>query len=370
MKICLVSPFDIWEATGRRLINIGTFLHERGHEVTLIASKRLKEGSHQSIPFELIEVPPRTGMKRINTLLSSIPKLATMIRRDFDLVHGSKTVPYASLPALIAARLKSKKMVVDWDDWEGNAGLGRFMPPIIRNIHTVYEQRIPFHADGTIVDALFLRTLLRRKNYEKPIAYLPNGVNLDSYRHVKKTRLPRNSVAIVGTLSTTSELTYILPAVASALKKVDLNLLVIGDGERRPEFERLAEKLCIGKQVNFLGWLPEGEKKSVLKSCDIALMPMTDCIQNRARTPVKLPEYMALGCAVIANDVGDIKPTLGEAGFLIGQSESSLADAIVTLLNDSVLRKNLKKHAERRAELFDWKHLMESVEPFYEEVLG
>jgi glycosyltransferase involved in cell wall biosynthesis len=66
-------------------------------------------------------------------------------------VHSIKTIPYATLPSFVASKLKHKKIVLDWDDWEGKKGLGRFMPFPFGEIHTVFERWIPYNVDGVIV---------------------------------------------------------------------------------------------------------------------------------------------------------------------------------------------------------------------------
>jgi len=370
MKICLVNPFGVREGTGIRLSNIGRVLYEKGHEVTLLSTGYSGE-KNVDVPFEsIIYRFPGVKNKRVSCVLSSFPKLARLLKQDFEIIHSIKAIPYATLPSFIAARLRSKKIVLDWDDWEGKEGLGRYMPFPLNEIHTLFERWIPYKVDGVIVGANFLKNYLRKTGFKKPIGYLPNGINLKEFEKVKKIKLPQNSVVIVGNLSGISDLPYVLRSVAIALRKVDLNLLVIGDGNRRKEFEKLAKSLGIEKNVKFLGWVKEEKKKRILRSSHIALMPMVDNIQNRSRSPMKLTEYMALGCAIIANNLENVKAILDGAGLLIGQTERELANAIIYLLNNDKLRKTLKKRAKKRAKLFDWKVLVEKIEPFYYSVLS
>ena len=369
MKICLVDPLSLFEGTGIRLTNIGKVLYKLGHEVILLSTARPNQKCPE-VPFEIITLPPSFKNKRISYVLSSFPKFFHLIKEDFDIVHSIKAIPYATLPSLIASRIKSKKVVLDWDDWEGKEGLGRFMPFPIKEIHTLFERWVPYRVDGVIVGTNFLKNYLKSKNFKKPIGYLPNGINLKEYENVKKVKLPENSIAIVGNLTGISDLPYVLHSVSIALKKLDLNLLVIGDGDRRVEFENLAKKLNIEKNVKFLGWVEEKRKKEILYSSDVCIMPMVDNIQNRVRSPMKLTEYMALGCTIIANDVGDVKYVLDEAGLLVKQTEKDLANAIIYLLENKSIRKRLRNKAKKRAKLFDWEVLVKNVEPFYYEVLN
>jgi len=369
MKICLVNPFGIWEGTGVRLSNIGRVLYKNGHEVVLLSTKSIRE-NYFKVPFETVDLPPRFKNKRVSCVLSSFSKFIYLLRHNFDIIHSIKALPYATLPALIASRLKSKRVILDWDDWEGKEGLGRFMPFPIREVHSSFERWISHNVDGVIVGTNFLKNYLYKTEYKKPVLYLPNGINLEEYQKIRKVKLPPNSIVIVGNLSGISDLPYVLRSIKSALERIDLNLLVIGDGNRRKEFERLSRTLGIEKNVKFLGWVEENRKREILHSADIAIMPMVDNIQNRSRSPMKLTEYMALGCAIIANAVGEVKNILDGAGLLIDQKEKSLASAIVYLLENDNFRKKIKRDVRRRAKLFDWKVLAVGIEQFYYKVLN
>ena len=107
------------------------------------------------------------------------------------------------------------------------------------------------------------------------------------------------------------------------------------------------------------------KKKEIIKSADIALMPMVENIQNKSRCPMKLTEYMALGSAIVANNVGEVKHILNGAGLLVGQSEKSFARAIVQLIENKNLRRKLKRKVRQRIKNFDWNVLVEKIEPFY-----
>lgn len=376
MKILMVNPFDLWTATGIRLINIGNVLYKCGYDVTLISTKSENSGSPQKILFDHIEVPPIIGIKekelikgigirRINFTISSIFKFFHLLGKDYDIIHSSKTIPHATFPSLITKELRKKKVVIDWDDWEGKEGLGKFMPPLIREFNTTFEKKCIHKANGVIVDSKFLLYYLRKINYRKPVAYLPNGINLKEYQKVKRIELPKNSIVYVGRLGGVSELDYVLKNVKEALKKVDLNLLVIGEGERKEFFKKLCKKMNIEKHVKFLGWVEEKKKREILKSADIALMPMRNSLINKARSPMKLCEYMALGCAIVADPVGEVKEMLGEDYFIA----EKMSEAIVKLLEDKKLRYKLKRISKRRAKFFDWNILVKKVEPFYERIL-
>jgi len=81
----------------------------------------------------------------------------------------------------------------------------------------------------------------------------------------------------------------------------------------------------------------------------------------------------ALGKPIVASRVGGVPEPLGqgEAGLLVPPAAPrALADAICTLLADSVRAKTLGAAGRRRAPLYSTRVMIESLEKLYREVLS
>jgi glycosyltransferase involved in cell wall biosynthesis len=65
----------------------------------------------------------------------------------------------------------------------------------------------------------------------------------------------------------------VLRALAMLKDEVDFSYMVVGDGDQRPELERLAEDLHIGHQARFLGRLPTHEAIANLDAADLFVLP-------------------------------------------------------------------------------------------------
>jgi glycosyltransferase involved in cell wall biosynthesis len=115
-------------------------------------------------------------------------------------------------------------------------------------------------------------------------------------------------------------------------------LTIAGDGNQRPELERLAVELGVADKVDFAGWVAEPEKLAA--ECDVAVLPFF------WQEPFGLvgPEAMARELPVVAFQVGGVDEWLrdGENGFAVPPRDVvKFAAAIDGLLADKDLRLKL-----------------------------
>ena len=109
-----------------------------------------------------------------------------------------------------------------------------------------------------------------------------------------------------------------------------LRLDVAGEGEQRPELERLIGELGLGARVRLLGSV--ADVPAFMGSIDAAALPSHSEAMSNA-----LLEYMAAGRPVIATDVGSSAKILGGGGFgevVRPGDDSALAEGLARLLGD------------------------------------
>ena len=115
----------------------------------------------------------------------------------------------------------------------------------------------------------------------------------------------------------------------------DYRLMVAGEGNQRPELERLAARLGVADKVSFLGWVAEPEK--LYSMCDIAVLPFF------WQEPFGLvgPEASVRGLPIVAFRTGGVDEWLvdGENGFAVPPRDiPAFAAAVDRLLADRELR--------------------------------
>jgi glycosyltransferase involved in cell wall biosynthesis len=108
----------------------------------------------------------------------------------------------------------------------------------------------------------------------------------------------------------------------------DVELMVIGDGPDRPNVEAAAARLGVGPRVRFVGRIPREEVPRYLAAVDIGVVADD---RTGYASPLKLLEYMAMGKAVVAPNLPNIRDivTDGREGLLF---EPRNADALARCL--------------------------------------
>ncbi len=97
----------------------------------------------------------------------------------------------------------------------------------------------------------------------------------------------------------------------------DIQVAIIGEGERRPQLEKLIAELGIGQRVRLLGGLSNDEVRRFFRSADIF------CLSSVERTEafgMVLLEAMAAGTPIIASDI----PGSGVSWVLQGNETAAL----------------------------------------------
>lgn len=169
------------------------------------------------------------------------------------------------------------------------------------------------------------------------ISLIPNYIDTDLFKPIKINRSDAKiRLCFVGRLVECKNLFSLIDAV----KDLEIQLTIIGDGPLRKELE--ARSNALGINVVFKGIIPNNEVPIELNHADIFIQPSL-----YEGNPKTLLEAMACRLAVIGTDVPGINEiiTYGENGLLCETSAESIREAIQTLLNNKELRTNLGKNA-------------------------
>lgn len=126
----------------------------------------------------------------------------------------------------------------------------------------------------------------------------------------------------------------------------NLHLLVVGDGPARKELTQLALTQGVSDRLTITGVVGRDDVAGYIRAFDIALIPGV----TEYASPLKLFEYLALGRAIIAPDMPNIREILtdGENAVLFpvqGEQEDAFSRAILRLCTDNNLRQQLANNA-------------------------
>jgi glycosyltransferase involved in cell wall biosynthesis len=148
----------------------------------------------------------------------------------------------------------------------------------------------------------------------------------------------------------------------------DCHFAFVGDGEARPDAQRLAEELGIADRVSFPGWVDEETAFGYLSTADIGLEPNLEPIV----TPVKGLEYMAFGLPFVAFDLPETRTLAGPAAaYAPPGDEVALAGLVGALLDDPARRAEMGRAGRQRIEeRFAWDHQQVAYVEVYRRLLA
>jgi len=156
-----------------------------------------------------------------------------------------------------------------------------------------------------------------------------------------------------------------VPAIVHVLP--DVQVLIFGEGELRPQLQRQIKALGLEHNVRLVGFQPN--VLALIKSLDVFVM---SSITEGLGTSIL--DAMASSKAVVATVAGGMPEVVehGVTGLLVPiQKPAAMAEAILRLLNDAPLRAQMGQAGlERVRERFSVERMVEETLAVYESVAG
>lgn len=379
LSVLMVHPHDLYspqEPWTVRIRFLAVQLAQKGHRV-ILAYHRL--GAARTLPgaglpgVELVELG-----RNVSALGRNTAKLARLAR-TCDVVHVQKCMPHAAIPALWAAYLNRIPIHYDWDDWEykiQDIETGGKAPGWLRWM----EERLPTLVDTVSVASGLLELLALKAGVPQDrIFHAPVGADLEAFNPAisgERIRAVLGAtgpiVLYLGQLHATQYVGQFLQAGKLLLARhPEVKLVVVGAGWRLPELKDMASSLQIAPQVVFTGAVPYSEVPEYVAAADVAVACFDDNEATRAKSPLKVVEYLAAGRAIVASAVGEVQKMINQVGVLVPAGDVALlSNAICDLLADPQLRAELGGRARARAEaLHGWAAVAANLDRAYRRAL-
>ncbi|HEV3141710.1 MAG TPA: glycosyltransferase family 1 protein [Vicinamibacterales bacterium] len=146
-----------------------------------------------------------------------------------------------------------------------------------------------------------------------------------------------------------------------------LKLVLIGDDiSRYAALRRAVHRYQLHQYVRFLGYLPEETLAVMYRLSGVFVFP--SLYEGFGLPPL---EAMASGTPVVTSNVSSLPEVAGDAAMLVDPYDpEALADAMVRVLTDETLRKDLRRRGLERARQFSWEQSVRRVREIYGEVAG
>ncbi len=360
--VVFVNHLPRGTASSYRQEGFARCLRKEGYETTLVcraggSAPVNAEGGDAAFGRTLHWVEPFPFRLASNArLLSSAIKGAAVI-------HINRANPYTATLLSLVRGSSGAAVVVDLEDWDGYGGYASYI-----GSHgpkgwalTGYERMFPRTADAVVVVSKLLHAYMLSVGVPREKLFLVHngydsalfGTDVDGREAREKYGLGDAPVVMYSSTFWEFERKQHEIAFAALRKIVDEvpHVRLLMTGRETSDFGGALAAGGIRERVVRPGFVPREMFPGLMATADVAVHVISNHPFHRASSPVIIPEYMAMGKAVVAPRVGELGEILGDgAGVLVDNVDSDLiASAAVGLLRDDGLRKEVGDRARAKA---------------------
>ena len=362
----------------RRVWNESRALTAAGWEVTIVSPRGERRCTE---PYERLEgidihrfaLRPSGGgaLGYAREYAQAMWRISRLVRRlgrtrRFDVVHACNPPDFLLLAAL-PLRRRGARFVFDHHDLVPELYRSRFGggKGALYRVSLACEQ-IAFRLADVVIatnDSYRRVALERGRKHPEDVFVVRNGPDLDRFRPVAPDlalrRGRRHLIAYLGIMGPQDGVDHALRALAwLRTRRDDWQAIFIGEGEMLATMRELAEQLGLGDAVEFAGWQGDEGIRRILSTADVCLAPDPPSPLNDVSTMIKIPEYLAMGCAVASYDLPEARVSAGEAALYAAPGDpESLGHCIEILLADPLRRAQMAEAGRKRVERqLAWQH--------------
>ena len=346
MKIMQVIPYFCFGGAEIMCENLTYALKNAGQEVFAVSlyhdrtpiARRMEEAGIRIVYLD----------KKLGLDLSMVPKLIEIIRRERpDVVHTHlDVIKYAVLAAKLAGVKKCVHTVHSLADREAEGRVQK----IINGFYFRRGWSLPVALTPEVRNSVaeFYGLPLSR------VSVIYNGIDLS--RCVPKTTYETGetvTILHVGRFDVPKNHPGLLEAFRLLLEThPECRLRLVGDGELRPDMEKLAREKGIADFVEFCGM--QSNVYPYLHDADIFTLPSI-----YEGNPMTIIEAMGTGLPIVASRVGGIPDMIsdGESGLLVEPEPQSICTDLTRLVGDAALRQRLGLAARKQSQTFSAEHM-------------
>jgi glycosyltransferase involved in cell wall biosynthesis len=360
------------EAGGTRHYEMASYLVERGHRVTIIASpiSYLTGQSRQAENRWVVRETPqenitvlrsytysalhRSFVHRVFSFLSFM--ISSFINGlgvgQVDLVWGTTPPIFQGITAWLVARLKGVPFLFEIRDlWpEFAIAVGVLRNPLLIKASLWLEGFLYRRADRLMVNSPgFIQHVTSRG--ARRVELVPNGAdpnmfdpNLDGSEFRVKHGLEGKYVVLyAGAHGLSNDLNIVLESAQQLSSDDRIRILFVGAGKEKSSLMEKAGQMHLAN-VLFLPPIPKTEMNQALAAADACLAILKPLDWYKTTYPNKVFDYMAAGRPVLLAIDGVIRQVVDEAraGLFVPPGDpTALTDAILALAGDPALGKKM-----------------------------
>ncbi len=250
-------------------------------------------------------------------------------------------------------------------------GLLRKLPqlPLIYEAHEVFsdtapakkklrlarvEKRVLAGASQLIsISGALAEALRQRYGVTRHITIIPSAADLQVVKSDKDWSIPHKHIVYSGSFFPWKGVDDLV--LAAAYLPADCTISIIGGDLKGVERLKRSQPNG-GAKIEYMGPLTHAESLAVLARSCIAILPNRAESVSAYTSPLKLFEYMAAGCAIVASDLPVFREVLGQedASWFDAGNPEALANAIRGLLDNKVRAQCMGQRLREQVGKYSW----------------
>jgi len=271
------------------------------------------------------------------------------LAKEKDAIFIMHRLHYHSFGPYLAYLLNRDRLVFDLDDWEMRENPTYYFRIYPSSKAEFLTRRIASRSNICIAASKYLENYLSQFN--KRAYYLPSGVDTELFKPVDgnsdDSKIIFSWTGTIHNRDIIENLKFIMECFSALRKKYShIFLEIVGDGFCFDDFVKMADERRDG-HIRIKGWIHPNDMPRYLSTIDIGLVPLIQNTRfNRAKSPVKLFEYMAMGKPTISSDIGEAANIIEDgANGMLAKTRGEFVRKIEDLILDRKLREEIGKRA-------------------------
>jgi len=278
----------------------------------------------------------------------SFGMLKELRKSQFDIVHGHN---YHALPLFFSRYANKKRFIVTPHDYHRHGS--SMLRDILIKLYKPFGKKIFQEADRVIAVSNYEKDLLIEdfKIEAGKIVVIPNGVNLEEFRGLKKEEKDHKTILYVARLEKFKGVQYAIQALP--LLEESIRLEILGKGPYKEKLIGLAKELRVAHRIDFYQDLHGRELLNRYANADLLML-----LSKYESFSIAVAEALASRTPCILANTAGLKEMVDNENCF-GIDYPIIIDRLAELINKVIGRK------VGEIELWDWDEVVKQLETVY-----
>jgi len=276
------------------------------------------------------------------------------LTREKEAVFYIQRFNYHSFGPYLVHLFKGNRIIFDLDDWEMRENPKYYLGIYPSSKAHYLTWKIAKKSIFCIAASRFLEEFL--SEFNQKVHYIPSGVDTELFKPslngLNKDKIIFSWIGTFHKKEYIENIEFALNCFSMLRKRCDhIYFEIVGSGIYKDNLKKVLSQFK-DQNISLKGWISPDRVPEYLATVHIGLFPVRDDTNfNKAKSPTKLFEYMAMAKPTISSDIGEPAHIIqdGQNGFL-AKTKEEFIERMQELIEDSGLCQQMGRNAQETVE--------------------